>query len=83
MEFSSTTRYSVKSHKSFQGIDIYNIPEGQTMKFINHSSNKSDAANPYEIPIESTYEDPGINKEKIYEWFEKKKYRKLKTSDIK
>ena len=82
MELSSMTKHSVKSHKSFQGIDIYNIPE-QTMKFINYSNNKSDAANPYEIPIESLYEDPGINKQKIYEWFEKKKYRKLKSNDIK
>ena len=91
MEFSSTTRFSVKSNKSFQGVDIYNIPEGQTLKFINRSkanavqvnSENEITPNPYEVPNEQIYEDPGVNKEKIYEWFEKKKYRKLRSSDIK
>ena len=81
---------SVKSHKSFQGVDIYNIPEGQTMKFMNRSKTNptqpfgnEDEPEPYEIPNESLYQDPGVKKEKIYEWFEKKKYRKLRSSDIK
>ena len=38
--------------------------------------------NPYEVPNEPIYEDPGVHKEKIYEWFEKKKYRKFKSDDI-
>ena len=88
MVFSSTA--SVKSHKSFRELDIYNIPEGQTLKFINHSNTNptqpienEDMPKPYEIPNEQLYQDPGVNKEKIYEWFEKKKYRKLRSSDIK
>ena len=32
---------------------------------------------------EQIYEDPGHNKEKIYIWFEKKKFRKLENSSIK
>ena len=87
MGFSSTA--SVKSRKSFQGVDIYNIPEGQTL-----NCSKTDPApplpnknkqlpKPYEIPSELLYEDPGVQKEKIYEWFEKKKYRKLRSADIK
>ena len=32
---------------------------------------------------EQIYEDPGHNKEKIYVWFEEKKFRKLQESDIK
>ena len=85
MGLSSTT--SVKSRKSFQGVDIYNIPEGQTMKFMNRSKTQpfenENEPKPYEIPNESLYQDPGVKKEKIYEWFEKKKYRKLRSSDIK
>ena len=57
------------------------------MKFINRSNpnaiNNEDVPKPYEIPNESLYQDPGIKKEKIYEWFEQKKYRKLRSSDIK
>ena len=32
---------------------------------------------------EQIYKDPGHKKEKIYEWFEKKKFRKLESDDIK
>ena len=32
---------------------------------------------------EQIYEDPGHSKEKIYAWFEKKKFRKLECADIK
>ena len=32
---------------------------------------------------EQIYQDPGYNKEEIYSWFEKKKFRKIKRSDIK
>ena len=32
---------------------------------------------------EQIYEDPGHNKEKIYSWFEEKKFRKIGGSDIK
>ena len=32
---------------------------------------------------EQLYEDPGYKKEKIYEWFEKKKFQKFETNDIK
>ena len=91
IEFSTTT--SVKNRKSFQGINIYNVPQGQTVRFINHSKGNPVQASinedapitphPYEIPSESLYQDPGVKKEKIYEWLEKKKYRKLKSSDIK
>ena len=76
-------------------VNIYNIPEGSTLKFMNKSkpecpsfnrsvksAPKIPAPNPYEIPQESIYQDPGMQKEKIYEWFEKKKYRKLKQSDL-
>ena len=31
---------------------------------------------------EEIYEDPGHKKEKIYAWFEKKKFRKIKMNDI-
>ena len=31
---------------------------------------------------EAIYEDPGHNKEKIYAWFEKKKFRVLQRNDI-
>ena len=73
---------------STPGIDIYNIPEGDTIKFINQSGGKivqqseeeSQIPNPYEIPI---YEDPGVQKEKLYEWFDKKKFRKLTRAEIK
>ena len=72
-------------------IDIYNIPEGDTMKFINQLGSKmlqssgknSQVPGPYEIPKESFYEDPGVQKEKIYEWFDKKKFRKLTRAEIK
>ena len=80
----------MKSSNSFQGVNIYNLPEGQTLKFINRSKanavsdgENETTPNPYEVPNEQIYQDPGINKEKIYEWFEKKKYRKLRSSDIK
>ena len=32
---------------------------------------------------EQIYEDPGHKEEKIYVWFEKKKFRKLENSSIK
>ena len=32
---------------------------------------------------EQVYKDPGHNKERIYSWFEEKKFLKLKRSDIK
>ena len=32
---------------------------------------------------EQIYQDPGYNEEEIYSWFEKKKFRKIKRSDIK
>ena len=32
---------------------------------------------------EQIYEDPGHKKEKIYEWFEKKKFRKFESDDVK
>ena len=32
---------------------------------------------------EQIYEDPGYSKEGIYSWFEEKKFRKIKRSDIK
>jgi len=76
-------------------VNIYNIPEGSTLKFMNKSKAKRPSfnrsvkntpkipvPNPYEIPQEPIYQDPGVQKEKIYEWFEKKKYRKLKQSDL-
>ena len=31
---------------------------------------------------EEVYEDPGHRKEKIYAWFEKKKFRKIEINDI-
>ena len=34
-------------------------------------------------PNEQIYEDPGHKKEKIYAWFEKKKFRILDRNDIK
>ena len=34
---------------------------------------------PFKEPI---YEDPGHEKEKIYAWFEKKKFRKLERNNI-
>ena len=37
---------------------------------------------PYEVPNETIYEDPGVQKEKIYEWLDKKKFRKLKRTEI-
>jgi len=38
-----------------------------------------------ELPTdnEQIYKDSGHKKEKIYEWFEKKKFRKLESDDIK
>ena len=90
MEFSSIE--SVKSRKSFQELNIYNIPDGETLKFMNCSktdpapplpSKNKQLPKPYEIPTELLYQDPGVKKEKIYEWFEKKKYRKLSSADIK
>ena len=82
---------------SAASVNIYHIPEGSTLKFMNKSKatterpsvNRSVKSvpkipdpNPYEIPQDSIYQDPGMQKEKIYEWFEKKKYRKLKQSDL-
>ena len=32
---------------------------------------------------EEMYEDPGYKEEKIYAWFEKRKFQKFETSDIK
>ena len=32
---------------------------------------------------EQIYEDPGYKKEEIYAWFEEKKFRKIRESDIK
>ena len=78
-------------HYSEPQINIYNIPEGDTMKFINQqhggilqpSEEKSQVPSPYEIPSDSVYQDPGVKKEKIYEWFDKKKFRKIARTDIK
>ena len=87
----SSTITNDAPHYSTPGIDIYNIPVGDTMKFINQSGGKmvqfneaeSQAPGPYLIPNESIYEDPGVQKEKIYEWFDKKKFRKLELTEIK
>ena len=36
------------------------------------------------LPLdEQIYEDPGHKEEKIYAWFEKKKFRKIRGNDIK
>jgi len=76
---------------SAASVNIYNIPEGSTLKFMNKSKTEQLSVksapeilipNPYEIPQDPVYQDPGVQKEKIYEWFEKKKYRKLKQSDL-
>jgi len=87
----------VQSENRKASMNIYNIPEGSTLKFmsksnanIQHTSvsesvksaHKISIPNPYEIPQDAVYQDPGVQKEKIYEWFEKKKYRKLKQSDL-
>ena len=88
----SSTITNVEHNYSVPGIDIYNIPEGDTIKFINQSGGiivqqseeESQVPGPYEIPNGlSIYEDPGVQKEKIYEWFDKKKFRKLTRAEIK
>ena len=80
----SSTIASIDTHYSTPGISIYNIPEGDTMKFVNQSNGTAEkqTPTPYEIPNEAIYEDPGIQKEKIYEWLDKKKFRKLKRTEI-
>ena len=35
------------------------------------------------LPDEQIYEDPGHKEEEIYSWFEEKKFRNVKNSDIK
>ena len=88
----SSTITSGQAYYSVPMMDIYNIPEGDTLKFINLSTDgkavdrsraKTQIPTPYEIPNEAIYEDPGVQKEKIYEWFDKKKFRKLQSTDIK
>ena len=73
-------------HYSVSQMDIYKIPEGDTMKFINQplgrmlqpSEEENQVPCCYEIHDETVniYEDPGVKKEKIYEWFDIKKVRK-------
>ena len=72
MEFSSIE--SVKSRKSFQELNIYNIPEGETLKFMNCSntdpapplpSKNKQLPKPYEIPTELLYQDPGVKKRRF------------------
>ena len=82
---------STITNESTPRVDIYNIPVGDTMKFINQSGGKvvllseegGQVPGPYLIPNESIYEDPGVQKEKIYEWIDKKKFRKLERAEIK
>ena len=76
--------YNIHSHYSTPGISIYNIPQGCTLNFINQTNGtvENQTPTPYEIPNETIYEDPGIQKEKIYEWFDKKKFRKLNRTEI-
>ena len=68
---------SNQSHYSVPGISIYSIPEGDS-----NDKAENQVPSPYEIPNEAIYEDPGVKKEKIYEWFDKKKFRKLKRTEI-
>ena len=82
----ASTTANVHSHGSTPGISIYNIPQGGTLKFINQRNGTCTVENqtptPYEVPNETIYEDPGVQKEKIYEWLDKKKFRKLKRTEI-
>ena len=56
---------------------LYHYEEPATYAF-------TDSVVAEELPDgEQIYEDPGHNKEKIYIWFEKKKFQKLENSSIK
>ena len=51
--------------------------------------NISGCPEPYHLPLTSTntpaaaiYQDPGHSKEVIYEWFNKMKFRKIRSSDV-
>ena len=48
----------------------------------NRDSTKDSIVDELPTDDEQIYKDPGHKKEKIYEWFEKKKFRKLESDDI-
>ena len=85
---SSTITNSQQNHQSAPEINIYSVPDSDTLLLMNKSTKEivrcvNDAPSPYETPNEPIYEDPGVQKEKIYEWFDKKKFRKLKHTELK
>jgi len=39
-------------------------------------------ATSYEVPTSSIYQDPGINEEEIYQYFDTLRFQKLRSKDI-
>ena len=66
----------------------YETPHSQSQYYFELSANftvEDDVGYSTVEPLpgnEPVYEDPGHNKEKIYAWFEKKKFRVLQRNDI-
>ena len=69
-------------------LNDYETPHNQSQYYFELSTNASvedDIGYSTVEPLpgnEPVYEDPGHNKEKIYAWFEKKKFQVLERNDI-
>jgi len=90
---------NVKDHTDYEAVPQYDLPEDINQHllgkpeytYLDDPLSLASFAEPYDLPLSSSsslesqivYQDPGHDKTVIYEWFDKMKFRKIHSNDIK
>ena len=91
--FATVCRPHLKSdYETALSLNVLSLPREATLRYANYYSHfnadveatveLSEASN-YEIPRSTTYKDPGINEEALYQWFDTMEFQKLSSKNIK